>query len=90
MPVYLVTSSQRVIYQDFIEAPNEDLARVEAMKMRRKLKEVSFQGYGVDDVEEWNDELKDVDVLKATSGGQSHGYYDETGIWQLEEWSNLN
>ena len=60
MPIYLVTMSQRVIYQDFFEAPNEDLARIEAMKLRRKLKEVSKEGLGVDEVEKWSDDLVDV------------------------------
>lgn len=66
MPVYLVTESQRVIYQEFIFADNPDLARIEAMKMRRRLRPVSYQGFGVDDVEEWDGDTTNEDILYAT------------------------
>ena len=52
MPIFLVSSSQRVNYQEYIEADNEDLARIDAMKRNRKVPIVGWYGYGVDSVEE--------------------------------------
>lgn len=57
MPIFLVNSSQRVHYQEYIDAPNEDLARIDAIKRGRKVPIVGSYGYGVDSVEEWEEEL---------------------------------
>lgn len=84
MPVYLVSLSQKVLYEEFIEAPTEDIAILEAMKLRRKPKQVCAYQFSVDAIEEWNG--PDVDFLRATPEVKNH--YEETGIWQLGEWAD--
>lgn len=68
MPVYLVSLSQKALYEEFIEAPNEYIAIAEAMKLRRKPQHVHSYDFSVDGAEEWDADLPGISPLKATSG----------------------
>lgn len=65
MPLYLVSFSQRVVYEQFVQAENEDIARIEAMKFRMKPFEVKGYGMGVDSVEEFPYEVDKSIILYA-------------------------
>lgn len=57
MPVFLITSSERVVFQEYIEADDENLARIYAMERHHAPTLVAHEGYGVDRVEVWDDDL---------------------------------
>lgn len=65
MPVYLVSLSQKVLYEEFIEAESEDLAIQEAAKIRRRPKQVATYEFSIDAIEEWDASLEGIDILHA-------------------------
>ena len=61
MPIYLVSSSERIFYDDFVEAPTEELARIAVASKfnHKKSRPVDFRWFAVDSVMTWEEDLPD-------------------------------